>query len=370
MLIRRYIPWLRAALTLCLISCVEFNGPKEDMVDPAQILSEAKWAAEAVMMQEGSVLELPVYAISMLGTEMDLANADRIIWLSSGPSFVEVDSSGHIVAHRAGQNPVYITVSVTVGDVVKSHRIPVYVTENMLDAREVKLVSLDSTRIGGYALGENKIRIDLYRDGLAIVEGVRLPLIYPSGIISQVASSGTRYVYGLRNNGHYIGDFYIFVDANVYGHSMRDSIKYTGLYPFRSIDVTSLGFTFQLTFIPPDIVTIYYDSSRIRVSEPAEVMRVVQPCAIIAFQGESGARAPDTPVDIVFDDSLSSVECAPLGLTEYEDVRGGNIINWIPGSKAIARRSSTLGVVNWYVRDAVTKEHLDISGSYIAKVPE
>lgn len=360
---------LKAFMSLGLMSCVEFNGPKEDMIDPAQILAEVRWSAEAVIMQEGSMLELSVHAISMLGSEMDLGSAERITWLSSGPSFVDVDSNGNIHARQSGPNPVNVTVSVTVGDVVKSHRIPVYVTEHTLNITEVKIVSLDSTRIGGRALGDNRIRIDLYRDGASVLEGVRLPLRHPSAIVSQVASFDVNYVYSIRNNEHYIGDFYIVADANIYGRNMRDSIKYTGLYPFRSLDVTSLGFTNQVIFIPPASVTVEYDSSRIRASV-SEVTSVVQPCAIIAFQGKSGALAPDTPVDIVFDDSLSSVECDPLGLTEYEDVRSGNIINWIPGSKAMARRSSTIGAVNWYVRDAVTKEPLDISGAYVAKVPE
>lgn len=351
------------------MSCVDFNGPKQDMIDPAQILAEVRWSAEAVIMQEGSTLDLPVLAISMLGTEMDIESVDRVTWLSSAPSFVEVDSNGSIVAHQFNSNPVNITVSITVGDVVRSHRIPVYVTENILDVTTVRVISLDSTRIGAYAPDSNRIRIDLYREGSPVLEGVRLPLRHPSAIVSQVISSGMHYVYGVRNNGHYIGGFYIVADANIYGRHVRDSIKYTGLYSFRSPDVTSLGFSAQLIVVPPASITIEYDSSRIR-GDVFETTRVVQPCGIIAFQGRSGALAPDTPVDIVFDDSLSSVECDPLSLTEYDDVRGGNVINWIPGSRTVARRSSTIGAVNWYIRDAVTKEPLDISGTYVAKVPE
>lgn len=360
---------LKALLLFCLISCVNFNGPKDKVIDPAQVLAEVKWSAEAVIMQEGSMLELPVHVISMVGTEIDLESIEKLIYLSSGPSFADVDSNGSILAYQSSPNPVNITISATVGDVVKSHRIPVYVTENTLDVTGVKVISLDSTRIGGFAPDSNRIRIDLYRDGSPVVEGVRLPLRHPSAIIAQIATSNMQYVYRIRNNTHYIGDFYISVDANIYGRNMRDSLKYTGLYPFRSPDVTSLGFTSQVVFVPPGSFTFEYDSSRIR-GTVFQTMKVVQPCAIISFQGRSGALAPDTPVDIVFDDSLNSVECAPLGLTEYDDVRGGNIINWVPNSKTIARRSSTIGVVNWYVRDAITKKPLDISGAYMAKVPE
>lgn len=363
--------WLsKTLLLLWLTSCINFSGPTTSTVDSEKILAEVKLSVEAVVMQKGDTLVLPVIATSMHNTEIDLNIAEKITWTSSGPAFVEVDSSGRIIAHQSHQNPVNLTVSVTMNEVTKTHRVPVYVTDDRLDATEIRILSLDSTRIGGFAPDSNRIRIDLYRDNTPLRKGIRLPLYHPSGIVLRALLSDMTYTYSVRNNLNYIGDFYIRVTANVYGNDLRDSILYTGLYPLRT-QVVTMGFPLTIIPIPPASFRIEYDSSRIRGISVHETTQVIQPCGIISFQGLSGASAPDRAVDIVFDDSAkNSTECDNLGYMEYDDVRGGNIINWIPGSQAIARRSATVGVVNWYVRDAITKEPLDISGAYIAKIPE
>src|SRR5690606_5210360 len=112
--------------------------------------------------------------------------------------------------------------------------VSVYVTENRIDANEIKLVVIDSTRTGGYGTGGlPRVRVDLYKNGSLVEKGSSIPLqvdLPVTAIPDNTGGPDAEPVYRIRNDKLFIGYFWVRSSLNLYGNEVRDSVRFQGLH--------------------------------------------------------------------------------------------------------------------------------------------
>lgn len=376
---------------ILVLSCSDIEAPQIGTVTPSEIMAQARISTNSVVMQIGDSLQLSVRATSAAGTDMNVTQADYIKWSSSSGDVVKVDSlSGLIkgVSTTAGA-PVNISVVTKYGMVTKRHTIPVYVTADRIDVSEVKLIALDSLRVpfGGLTTGVSgimtppRIRLEAYYNGAPITVPNALTLDAPPG--SQFTFDRDAQVYLVTAGSLNIGKFMIRLSGNLYGNEVSDSIEFESIYKSGYL-LPNFDFSWEFIEEPQAKYGFIQVADSIwRLAAGWEHNRdVLQKCAAVVIRGldessistqedfRPGFRYP--PLDIIFEDSASTSECdysTVVDTSRFEQIMGGNIYNWSKHDKGIIRKSSTVGEVKWYIRDAITKEVL-INGRYVAKDSE
>ncbi len=344
--------------SVVLSACVDIEGPVPQPVEPSDILANVLMSTTGVVMQIGDSVALSLTAVAMDKGEIAITNPSSIVWTSDDEARVRVDSTGRIWGNAVNSAPVLVIGSWTYNGVTRADTIPVTVTATRYDLTELKLVALDSQRVGGTSLfGSPRVRVDGYVNNSLAIEGAILPL-YTTAPVSITRPTGQNY-YSIDNPTTYLGDFTVYVGGNVYGTEMLDSIVFTGIYPTTVV----AGFA--------DILS--WESNPSSISPPSTEATFVQPCAVFLLTVFTSSR----PIDIVFSDSASgsSADCElsdPTNSFLFLEVVSGNVENVPPGTFGyLVRKSATIGEVKWHVRYADTKEIIPaFGGRYIVKTPE
>lgn len=353
--------FIGVAVSTSLISCVDVEGPVPQPLTPSEVLADLKMSTFGAVMQLGDSLDLEATAFAMDGSEIPINDRRELSWFSSDRVRVRVDSMGRIYAQSASSEPVYIGVKWTLKGITEADSIPVTVTDTRYDLTSIKLVPLDSLRVGNGFTSPN-IRIDGYAGNDIAVEGAILPL-FASAPVTITRLSGANY-FTVSNLKSHIGKFVVRVGGNVYGKEMSDSIEMTGIYPANS--GTNINMMAWEANPNPDAGWVIEDH-----------IGYFQPCAAFLL----GAVTTHRPIEVVFSDSATSTQhdCEltdtaivnNLGLPFGKEVSGGNLE--IPANTfgIFIRKSRTLGEVSWFARYADTKEIIPVfKGRYLVIEPE
>jgi len=346
------------ALSVGIAGCVDVQGPAPKSLAADQVLSQLVIGTDAVVMAVDDTLQLEVHGVAVDNSAIPI-DAAEIQWQSADSAQVTVDANGWIVGKTATFFPVGVIAKYTYEGTTKSDTIPVVVTSTRASAPSARLTVLDSVNVGASPVfGGPRIRVDLYDNGALAVEGIQIPIATPAGVSALYSPYGGpsgEPVYAVYNYFNRLGRFWAKISATVYGTPVRDSVEFTGLYP-ASLPLTILVANADGTPFPSEY-------------QPSDPITYVQPCALIQIW----VSLPN-PVDVVFDDSTASpAGCAPIpddllaqmGYTSDQSYVGGNVLN-LPWGARILRRSNTVGLVTFFVRDAVTKARLPISARFKA----
>ncbi len=346
-----------------LFACSDIKSPSADPLEYSEILFKLRFGSKGVMVVTGDTFTIKATA-TFADSSQKIVDPSHITWRSVDAARVRVDESGKITAGPVASSPTNIIATYTYKDVTKADTIPIYVTATRLNANEAKIILLDSTKVGALATNATaRLRVDLFRDGEIVQKGVALPLTVPDGIrMRSVPISGSpgQFEYFVINEKSILGDFYIHASLNLYGTEVKDSVQFTGIYPAGGLLITMAR--------NADGDIIFGEEL-----SPNDPIRYLQPCAVVKFL----VVTQGPPMDLVFSDSLPGPEktCdvlldselnpggSPLGANQVF----GNVINIRTGAVTVVRRSSTIGEVSYYARDAVTKTRLKISGKYFQK---
>lgn len=350
--------YLMGLAVLPLTACVDIEGPTLQPVEPSEALARVEISTTGLVMQLGDSIDLSVAAFAMDKSEIPISNPLSVEWISGDGTRIRVDSTGRVWGLSLSKDPVRLIARWTHRGVTQADTIPVTVTADRHDLTSIKLVAMDSLRVGGISLsGTPRIRVDGYVGETRTVEGALLPLYTTAAV--RITRMGNADHYTIENPDAYIGDFTLHVGGNVYGREMSDSIVLTGLYPATEANG---GFI--------DMVSWEANPDRPILEPPPPGF--VQPCAVLLM----GVYTGDRPIDIVFSDSAagSNTDCdisdPDNNVLQFEFI-SGNIENFPPNTYAIVgRKSATLGEVTWYVRYADTKEVVPYKGRFIYRLPE
>ncbi len=349
-------------MTATMSACVDIEGPVSKPLAPDQILASVRINRPAVMMQLADTLDLDIIATALNDAPISV-NPEKLRWISKDPSQVTVDSLGRVVGLTETPVAVEVIASYTHERTTKADTIPIVVTATRLDATGIKLVAVDSNKVGIDGLLQPRVRVDLYQGETLVMKGVQIPLRAPKPValtFSLFGGPDEDPVYSVDNRG-YIGKFWINASTDLYGVEVADSIEFTGVYSSMAAALWLLSDE-DGNFLPNEM--------------PADQSPpLVQPCALVI-------AVVFTPrvLDLVFSDSTASSDgCGPIPPNALEIISlvplglngvGGNLLNMPPYS-VVVRRSNTKGVVSFYARDAVTKERLPISRRYeVADPPQ
>jgi hypothetical protein len=334
-----------------LAACVDIQGPAMEQLPPSDILAEVRIRSNAIMIEEGDSLQVEFDLIAMNNDRIPL-DPNNIKWESRESQIVSVSPTGMIYGRSVSSAPVFVIVEYVHKYVTKRDTVSVYVTDGRIDANGIKLVALDSNRIGGIGFnGAPRVRIDLYKDGTLVQKGALIPIqIDPPAKATADAMGGpdNEPVYRITNQDLLIGKFWIRSSLNLYGNEVNDSILFTGLYSdFVLPAITALTVAPNSGLPVPLLDTV--------------PINTYQVCAINLILNLSMET-----VDVIFSDSTASpTGCAPgdpailsaIGLPAYGDFIGGNVLSLPPFMGAI-RRSNTTGVIVFRIRKSSTKEEL------------
>lgn len=336
-------------LTVATIACVDIEGPERPLVDPVDVLAGIEISTRSVMMQVGDTLPVHVIATSMEGTQIPIADPLSVTWISADPLRVFVDSTGNILALGTTSQAANIIAKWTYNGITATDTIPVLVTVNRLDVDDIRLISLDSTNVGPvHSLGHYPhLRIDAYKDGSVVLTGATLLLTSDANVeirrINPPAPAFPRYE--IQNPNWVITKFYVRARGNVYGTEVADSIEFQGLY--------RAGYVGYAMENP--------ETGEFAVGDLGTSGRNIQRCADVVLYTIS---ADLRPIEIVFSDSAEVSDCDPAVDDDAPfngQFMGGNMHITYDEPFMIYtynRKSSALGKVTYFIRDAVTKERL------------
>lgn len=348
---------LFSGLIFMVIGCVDIEGPVPLPVEAHDVFSNFYFTTNATLINPGDTLQLSLGAVASDGSAIPV-DPRKVQWRSDDSIRLYVDTLGRIVAKEPITNSVMVTARYTHGSTTRTASMTVYVTGEEMAASSLKVVALDSTRIGaGFGASLPRIRLDLYEGTTLVRAGAQLPVTIPTPYFaSYVATGGPNQepVYAIGNGGSGIGKFWVTVSVNLYGSEIRDSVEFTGIYPFK------VG----------EIAIVENSSGEISVNGGQTNLRLMQqPCAVVRV-----FNFTRKPLDVVFSDSSSASDsCGPIpqsvrqalsypGFPLTESV-GGNLLN-MPSFSVGFRRSGTHGAITWFLRNATTKDRLPFSGSY------
>lgn len=343
---------LLAATILTAIGCADPSAPPNSYPPMEEVLASIAVSTEAVILAVGDSLQITASAKNIFGESLPLGSGMPVAWQSQASKTVSVDSNGVLHALKATSEDEYITITAkwTYGGVTSTAEVLANVTATQQPIAGIRVVSSDSARSGwveplsGSLSGVSVTTVDA--DGRQI--GIpRIPLTLhdsmPTGTISTIFLGRIGALVGL---GQYavmsraVGEFWLYAQSTVYGVVMRDSLRFTGLYP-------------ALAEIP----IIQDSSSNALISKFSGQEVFVQPCGLVHFKNVS-----NMPIDIVFDDSTAAAKCVPVD-------QAGNILN-LNTNQTATRKFPAVGTVRWTVRDPATGTLLTrVSGKITMKVP-
>lgn len=358
-------------LFLLIPACVDVEGPAPIALSPGDILAEVRFPTRAVMMEMDDSLTLLPQVVAMNGTSL-VVEPRQIIWKSEDSIRVYVDTLGKLTARIADDIPVKIIASYWRFGITKADTIPVYVTPTRIDATEIRLLPIDSSRVGsGIGFGKPRVRADLYKDGEVVVSGASIPMTVPLPVVliySREGGPDKEPVYLVNNDKGYLGEFWVKASVNLYGTEVVDSVLFNGIFPAGNLGITILpGNDGGITAIE---------------MAPDAIVRSFQPCGWVSV-----IVSIADPIDVVFSDSAADGDvCAPIpeevliqgaGFPVKRSIVGGNMLNighdssvgFLPFTQFL-RRSNTVGSITYYVRHAVTKKRLPVSGRFNQAIPE
>lgn len=326
-------------------ACVDIEGPKNEALSPNDVLAKIKIRSEAIMIAKGDSHRINFDLIAM-NNDTIAYDPKMITWTSSGEHIVSVNQDGVLYGRQESGSAINVIVKYLHKRVTKVDTVSVYVTEGKIDANAIRLISLDSNRVGGNALtGVPRVRIDLYKDGDRVRKGAVIPLQVTSpikAVVDQTGGPDGEPVYRISNDNLLIGKFWIRSSINLYGTQLRDSLSFTGLYA---------GYAIAPVNLPPDD----YDG-------PVPLLDTIPPLLYQVCVAYVIMSIASEPVDILFSDSTaSSSDCEPtpaaeypnLGFPLYGEFIGGNVMN-LPPFMAAVRKSRTAGIVRYNVRKSST----------------
>lgn len=351
-----------------LTSCVDIQGPAPQSLKPDKILSEFRLPVRAIMMKVADTLSLSAEAILMDDSRIEVP-ADSIAWISQDSSLVYIDGYGRLIGKEQSTTPVGVVASYKLSGTTKADTIPVLVTLDRINANNVRLAVLDSTIVGanasGVSVGLPRVRVDLYNDESEVLIGAEIPIHAPAPVVlSYTSSSGGESVFfSVRNDKGYLGPFWINTSVLLYGSEIADSVLFNGIFPATGV-----------------IIGIQSDGEGgIQTAEmlPDDPVPNLQPCGWVLVM----SAMPDRVVDVVFSDSSADVSGCDVISTDLlnkfryagalsinGNVTGTNVFNLKPTGilpfSLWVRRSNTVGEITYFVRDAITKKRLPISGRF------
>ncbi len=328
-------------------ACMDVEGPATSSVPPEHVLANFHINTNAVIMKVGDTLQLTAIPMAMDSSLIDPIEGDGVVWRSVSPADVEVDSQGRVYGKRVIALPVNIIATYKHRLTTKADTIPVYVTAEKYAATEVRLVALDSLRVGARATGvAPRIRIDVYHGDLLAIKGARLHIESSSiGIaLAYAARLGPdgEDVYTVTNSKSHIGKFVVKASGNLYGTEIADSLIFNGIYQA----LTNFAIGQPSENAPPQFSVNPFET---------ETRFLVQPCGLVLIASVGLTQ----PVDLIFSDSLEdSSSCYDDGSFPLGSVTiGGNITNIVgAGAKYNMRKSTGSGKIIVRIRNSVTKE--------------
>ncbi len=341
--------------------CVDIEGPEMEPLAPDQILSRVRFSSSAAMIAEGDSLKVGLSIYAMNG-EVIPFNRDSVTWSSSESKVVGVSPDGTIHALKVSDGPILVTATYNYKYVTKSDTVSIYVTNETIDANEIRLISIDSNRVGqNNPFGDPRVRVDLYKNGNLVQAGALVPVEVdlPAGsTVDKTGGPNGELVHRINNFKSLTGKFMVRSSINMYGNEIGDSLEFKGLYNAQNM--------FNISQLEPSQVL----SKTLLDTLP---LMLYQTCYFSQFWNSS----QDT-IDIVFSDSTaSSTSCAPslkpsliiawFSSNVYGQFIGGNIISMPPSSVA-SRQSNTQGTVVYKVRKSSTKEYLPFFTGHFKQV--
>ncbi len=347
-------------VALLTVGCVDLAGPAPEPILASDVFSEFRFTTDAMMIKPGDTLQTAFVATSAAGTPIPV-DLKTVLWQSSDSARVFIDSAGRVTAKAVISNAVEIIAVYTHGTTTRRASLLVYVTADEVSATALKMVALDSTRIGGSMFGVPlpRVRLDLYQGTTRIRTGMKLPVVVPTPYVATyVATGGPDHepVYTITNASIRLGTFWMTASINLYGTEVHDSVEFTGTYP--SANIGGIGFSMD------DQGNLMYQGN---------TRAMLEPCALTVVPNYTSRS-----LEIVFSDSSALTDvCTPTVLPEsfrnpwsyfllggiaWTEQVGGNLL--LPPMSINVRRSATRGVVTWFARDADTKERLPFAGQY------
>lgn len=348
------LPSIITTILLCFSACVDIQGPQVQPISEGDILSGLSVGFEAVMMVKGDTVPLTLTATAMDGSAIEI-DPTKIKWKTVDPGQVSIDTLGRLIGKTTTALPVNVTASYTHNIVTKIDTVSVYVTESRLNASSIRLVVLDSNRVGARAIfGYPRVRIDLYNDGSLIQRGSSVPVQLPLQVKARFVENGGpngEPVYEIDNDLSYLGKFWIKSSVNLFGTKVADSVEFEGLYPaaFKIIPTGGLSCKEFCAW-----------------SRGFSEKILVQPCALIVIENFVVLGGS---LDILFSDSSNlGGECKPIeedalkeGLKRFgttlpvgQSIIRGNILGMRPYTAGV-RRTRTFGEVYIGARSTETK---------------
>lgn len=328
-------------------ACVDIQGPMTENLAPHDVLAKFRFRSSAIMIAEGDSMQLD---FALIATSKDTMPFDpeKAKWTSSEVNSVTVSKTGVIYGHNISDVPIRIIAQYQHNFVTKLDTVDVYVTEGRLNVDELRLVALDSTRIGGgLSTPKPRVRVDLYKNGILVKKGAPIPLQVDAPATSasdRTGGSDGEPVHRVSNEMWRIGKFWVRSSVNLYGTEVNDSLQFTGLYG---------------AFMPG---TTIMDIAPGTVS-PAPILDTIVPIPYQLCAVQWILNLSKDTVDIVYSDSTaSSTGCEPyngslsgLGPTPFGKFIGGNVLN-VPPNSIASRQSRTTGIISFTVRKSSTKE--------------
>ncbi len=345
-------------LLMITSACVDIQGPEMEAFPDKDILARIRIRSDAIMIAKGDSQKIAFDIVSMTKDSIPF-DPHNIKWSTEEAQIVSVSRDGVIYGRDTSEGPVRIHVAYEHNHVTRYDTVSVYVTSGVIDANSLRLISLDSTRIGASAVNPPRVRIDLYKDGGLVKKGAIIPVKIDEPAVASVDQSGGldgEAVYRITNNNFLIGKFWIRASLNLYGSEVSDSIQFTGLY---GSFITPLGF---ISTVSPGQQIPLLDTIP---------LGQYQLCALYAVLNFS----PD-PVDVLFSDSTASSSGCDAGDISLVEVFGlpihgifigGNVYN-MPPNTIIVRRSNTAGRIVWSVRNSITKKLIPEFTSHFRQV--
>lgn len=350
-------------LALMLSSCSDFAGPRIGGISESDILTRVVINSEAVIMKQGDSINLSATLYSMAGTELTGAASSLIEWSSTSPIDATVDSSGKVIARRIVTAPVNIIAKLEYKGTTKADTIPLYITADSYKATEVRLVALDSNRVGALGTHATRVRIDIYDNDDLIIKGARIHIESTvKGISVNFAGGGGSLgdaLFSVQNTASHVGPFYVKVKGNLYGSEISDSLEFTGLYP--AMVIFSIAYNSN---------TGEYVSSGINPLVP----QLLQPCAAMVIMVNGNPE----PIDLIFSDSMdSNIDCdpdyPPMFPTMIQNINGGNLLGIPvpnPGTfPYMQRRSGGTGLISMRIRSVRSQQLIGPTARFDVRTP-
>lgn len=335
-------------------ACVDVEGPKRETLSPSDVLAQVRIRSEAIMIAKGDSHQIEFDIIAMNGESIPFDHS-RIKWTTTEAQTVSTSQNGTLYGKEITTTPIKVIVQYEHKYITKLDTVNVYVTDGRIDANKIRLVSIDSNRIGANPLGGHpRVRVDLYKNDSIVEKGSFIPIQADAPVVATMdpaGGPGGEPVYRISNDRLRIGKFWVRASLNLYGNEISDSLSFTGLYGALPTPISGVS----------DLPEDYNGPIPLLDTIP---LRLFQLCTVQIFVNFSSA-----PVDFVFSDSTaSSTGCAsdPASITflstflpwpAYGEFIGGNVLNMPPLTTAI-RKSRTAGVVSFTVRNSLTKETL------------